>query len=166
METAELSSRHMWIISADSVFKSELKGFEKYAKISGMHFSMSRVSIFDGEKTSDSAISAKNTKIHMTSGVHCAIIQTRMAKKAVIPKISIKKLIMLSGNLEVVEEKEFSKCIIHSFYQIFSKDEEEITFTFSSSSFSDAYHEIKKDGVKGGNAAVKIDLAAWKIEDS
>ncbi|MDR3186946.1 MAG: hypothetical protein LBT63_00740 [Holosporaceae bacterium] len=166
LETAKESLRHVWLISADSIFKSELKGFEKYAKISGMELFMSRISLFDGEKTSDSAVSAKNTKIYMLSGVHSAIIQGRMAKKVVIPKISMKKLASLSGSLEVIEEKEFSKCIIHSFSQIFSPDREEIAFTFSCSSFSDSYTEIKKDGVKGGNAAVKIDFAAWKIEDS
>ncbi|MDR1333992.1 MAG: hypothetical protein LBJ71_02115 [Holosporaceae bacterium] len=127
---------------------------------------MSRVSLFDGEKTSDSAVSAKNTKIHMSSGTHCAIIQGRMAKKVVIAKISVKKLASLSGSLEVLEEKEFSKCIVHSFHQVFSPDKEEIAFAFSCSSFSDAYTEIKRDGIKGGNAAVKIDFTAWKIEDS
>ncbi|MDR2067771.1 MAG: hypothetical protein LBP41_02160 [Holosporaceae bacterium] len=131
-----------------------------------MEFSTSRISLFDGEKTSDSAISAKNTRIHMPSGVHSASILSRMAKKDVVPEISIKKLASLSGNLETLEEKKFSKCIVHSFNQILLPDKEEITFTFSCASFLGAYTEIKKDGVKGGNAAVKIDFATWKIEDS
>ncbi|MDR2766144.1 MAG: hypothetical protein LBB63_01625 [Holosporaceae bacterium] len=156
---------YVWLISADSIFKSNMKGYEEYSRFYGMEFSMSRVSLFDGEKTSDSAVSAKNVKIYIPTGTHCAMIQSRMAKKVVIPKISMKRIATLAERTETLEEKEFSQCIIHSFSRAFSDNREEISFTFSCLSFSDSYTSIKNDGTNGGKAAVKVDFAAWKIDD-
>jgi hypothetical protein len=155
-------SNYLWIVSADAVFKSNIEGFKDYAKILGMEFNVLRISSFDGAKTADSAVAACDIKIYIHSGAHCAMLQGRMAKGIIIPKITIKKVAMLSEKFEELEKKEFSKCVIQSFYRV----GELVIFTFRYSSYSDSYTEIEKDGTKSGTAAIKVDLVSWKIEDS
>ncbi|MDR1561392.1 MAG: hypothetical protein LBS23_03495 [Holosporaceae bacterium] len=153
---------YMWFISADSIFKSNVTEFKDYARIFGIEFCISRFSLFDGSKSSDSAVTAEDVKVYISSGIHSPMIQGRMAKGVIIPKITIKKVASLSGKLETLENKEFSKCVIQSFSRI----GEQIAFTFRYSSYSDSYTDIQVDGTKGGTAATKIDLVTWEIEDS
>ncbi|MCR5224694.1 MAG: hypothetical protein K6C34_01295 [Alphaproteobacteria bacterium] len=174
-----------WFISADKIFASNVEGFKDYSKFYEMEFRVARSSLFDFNrrkdnsdvdwelrmekdgwfnktKVSDSAIVADDVKIYMAPGRHCAMLQGRMAKGVVIPKITIKKTQYISGEIAVLETKEFLKCVIQSF----ERKGELVTFTFRYITFSDSYTDFKEDGTKLGNAAAKIDLSSWKIENS
>lgn len=161
-QIARLKHAHDWLISADKIFASNIKGFEDYSKFFGLKYRISKFSLFDKTKVSDSAVNAENVEIYIAPGRHCAMLQGRLAKCTIIPKITLKKVQNISGELTVLDEKEFSQCVIQSYQE----ELEIITFTFKYTSFSDAYTDHKEDGVKLGTAATKIDLANWKVESS
>jgi hypothetical protein len=156
------SPSYNWYISADQIFRSNTEGLEKFSKFFGMEFRISRFSLFDGEKSFDSAVSAKNVKIYMGAGGHCAMIQGRLTKGIVIPKIIIKKTAVLMGKTEILETKEFSKCVIQSFLLI----GEVVSFSFRYSSYADSYTDFNEDGTVRGTTASKIDLIKWEVENS
>jgi len=158
----EETSSFDWIISADKIFSSSMEGFTDFAKFFNMEFHVSRFSLFDGSKSSDSAVSARDVKIYIGSGRHCAMLQGRMAKGVVIPKITIKKVTRLMGEIATLEVKEFEQCLIQSFSVIGKVS----AFSFRYSSYSDSYTDFKEDGTKLGTAATQIDLAKWEIKDS
>jgi hypothetical protein len=155
-------STYDWYISADKIFKSSIEGFKDFSKILGMEFHVSRFSLFDGAKSSDSAVVAKDVNVYMESGVHCAMIQGRLAKGIVIPKITIKKTTFLVGKIEILETKEFSQAVIQSF----SIAGDVVSFSFRYSSYSDTYTDFDEKGINKGTAATKVDLAKWDVKDS
>jgi hypothetical protein len=161
-ELNEGSANYNWYISADKIFGSDVEELEDFSKIFGIEFHISRFSLFDGAKSSDSAVSARDVKIYMGSGIHCAMIQGRLAKGIVISKITIKKATSLKGKFEILETKEFSQCVIQSFSIV----GDTISFSFRYSSYSDSYSSFDLDGTSKGKAATKIDLAKWEVEDS
>jgi hypothetical protein len=89
------------------------------------------------------------------------MIQGNMANGKEIAKISLKKVLSISAKVEPLEEKEFSKCIIQSF----ERKGEIAAFTFRYNSYSDSYQDFKKDGMKLGKSATKVDLTTWEIEN-
>ena len=151
-----------WYISADKIFKSRVKGLEEFSNFFGMEFNVSRFSVFDRKKSFDTAVLAENIKIYMSAGGHCAMIQGHLTKSIVIPKITIKKTTVLTGKIEILETKEFLKCVIQSF----SLTGDIVFFSFSYSSYSDFYTDFNKDGTTRGTAGVKIDLTKWEVENS
>jgi hypothetical protein len=157
-----LESSYSWYISADKIFKSNIPGFTDFSRIFGIEFQISRFSLFDGSKSSDTAVAAKDVKIYMKSGTHCAMIQGRLSKGVVIPKITIKKNAVLIGKTETLETKEFSQCVI----QLFSVVGDVVSFSFRYSSYSDTYTDFDDAGTNKGTAATQIDLAKWEIKDS
>jgi hypothetical protein len=161
-EISDKESAYLWYISADKIFKSNAEGFNDFARIFGIEFYVSRFSLFDGSKSSDSAVAAHDVKIYMEPGIHCAMIQGRLAKGIVIPKITVKKTTFLMGKNETLESKEFSQCVIQSFSSV----GDVISFSFRYSSYSDTYTDFDENGTNKGTAATKIDLAKWEIEDS
>jgi hypothetical protein len=148
-----------WLISADNIFESEIEGFKDYAKFYSMEFSISKFSLFDGMKSSDSAVCAKDVKIYMPSTRFCAMIQGNLAVGKEISKIILKKITITGGSIEVLEEKEFTKCVI----QQFERKGETSAFTFRYKAYSDSYQDFKSDGIKLGKAATKIDLTTWEV---
>jgi hypothetical protein len=151
-----------WYISADGIFGGNVNGFENFSKIFGIEFYISRFSLFDGKKSPDSAVSARDVKVYMGSGVHCAMIQGRLAKGIVIPKITVKKTAFLMEKIETLETKEFSQCVVQSF----SISGDAVSFSFRYASYSDSYSSFDEKGVNKGKAAAKIDLAKWEVENS
>ncbi|MDR0968830.1 MAG: hypothetical protein LBL99_04360 [Holosporaceae bacterium] len=158
----EGSPKYDWFISADKIFSCETEGFEDYAKIFGIEFCVSRFSLFDGAKSSDSAVAARDLKVYMSSGTHCAMIQGRLAKGIVVSKITIKKAASIGGKFQTLETKEFSQCVV----QTFSIVGDVVSFSFRYSSYSDAYASFNEDGTSKGTAATKVDLAKWEVENS
>jgi hypothetical protein len=158
----ESSSIYDWYISADKIFGGGPDGLEDFARIFGIDLHISRFSLFDGAKSSDSAVAARDVKIYMGSGTHCAMIQGRLAKGVVIATITVKKTAILMGKLEILETKEFSQCVIQSFSIV----GDTVCFSFRYSSYSDTYAQFGEDGTSKGTAATKIDLAKWEVEDS
>lgn len=153
---------YMWLISADKIFASNITGFETYSRFLGVKYRISKFSLFDKTKISDSAVAAEDVEIYITPGRHCAMLQGRLAKCTVIPKITLKKIQSISGELAVLEEKEFSQCVIQSFQESL----EIVTFSFRYASYSDSYTDYKEDGVKLGTAATKIDFTNWSVKAS
>lgn len=148
-----------WLISADKIFESEIKGYKEYARFFSMEFEISRFSLFDGKKSSDSAVCAKDVKIYLPPSRFCAVIQGNLASGKEISKIILKRVEMKEGTLEMMEEKEFVKCVIQSF----ERKQEIASFTFRYKEYSDTYQDFKSDGKKAGKSAMKIDLATWKV---
>jgi hypothetical protein len=157
----ENSTRYDLFISADKIFKSNAVGLEDFFRIFSMEFCVSRFSLFDGAKSSDSMVLAHDVKICVASGSHCAMIQGRLAKGVAIPKIIIKKVMVLE-KIECLEAVEFSQCVVQSFSII----ERGALFSFRYSSYSYSYKDFKEDGTLRGSAAVAVDLAKWETEDS
>ncbi|MDR1333610.1 MAG: hypothetical protein LBJ71_00115 [Holosporaceae bacterium] len=155
-------SSYNWYVSADKIFKSNVEGFTDFARILWIEFHVSRFSLFDGTKSSDTAVAAKDVKVYMISGPHCAMIQGRLAKGVVIPKITINKTAVLMGKIEIFEKKEFSQCVIQSF----SVAGDVVSFSFRYSSYSDTYTDFDETGTNKGTAATQIDLAKWEVKDS
>jgi hypothetical protein len=79
-----------------------------------------------------------------------------MAKNIIIPKIIVKKISSLMGNIEILETKEFSQCVIQSF----SIRGEIVSFSFRYLSYSDSYVDFGEDGAKQGNVATEADSNA------
>ncbi|MDR3151550.1 MAG: hypothetical protein LBT67_01705 [Holosporaceae bacterium] len=157
---AKSETGQFWCISADKVFSSDVDGLNDFSKFYDMDFLVKKVSLFDGEKSSDSIVCAEPVTIYMPAGRSCAMIQGYLANRKEISKIIIKKIIPLAGSWEAVEEKEFSKCIVQSF----GRRGEIALFSFRYSAYSDSYVDLKKDGSKMGTAATKVDLATWEVE--
>lgn len=151
-----------WLISAEKIFSSEIEGYKEYAKFFYMEIFINRFSLNDGVKTSDSAVCGRDVKIHMPPSRSCAAILSKLASGKEISKISIKKVAFLSGELNTLEEKEFTKCFVQSF----ERNGEIIAFSFRYASYSDAYQDFKPDGSKLGKSATKIDLTTWEVEGS
>jgi hypothetical protein len=159
--TNPYSSQYKWMISADKIFSSEDEGLEEYTNFFKMEFCISRVSVLDGAKSSDSIIMAQDVKVYLPSGSHCAMIQSRLANGQEIAKITLKKLFPILGKFESLEEIEFSKCIVQSF----ERQGEMAAFTFRYTSYKDTFHRFKSDGSKKGTAATSIDLVKWEVKD-
>ncbi|GHT97868.1 hypothetical protein FACS1894126_2690 [Alphaproteobacteria bacterium] len=151
-----------WLISADKIFSSEIEGLKEFARFWDIDFAVTRFSLFDGAKSSDSAVCAKDVKIYMPPGRSCAMLQGYLANGKEISKITIKKVKPISGKFEALEEKEFSKCIVQSF----ERRGDMAAFGFRYSSYSDSYTDFKEDNSKLGTSATKVDLATWEIESS
>jgi hypothetical protein len=158
----ENSTRYDLFISADKIFKSSITGLEDFLKIFNMEFGVSRFSLFDGAKSSDTMVLAQDVKIHMNSGSHCAMIQGRLAKGIAIPKITVKKVTLLMEKIECLETIEFSQSVVQSFSIV----ERGVLFSFRYSSYSYSYKDFKEDGTLRGSAAVAIDLVKWETENS
>ncbi|GHT91785.1 hypothetical protein FACS1894122_04710 [Alphaproteobacteria bacterium] len=151
-----------WVISADKIFSSDIDGLKEFAMFWDIDFAVTRFSLFDGAKSSDSAVCAKDVRIYMPPGRSCAMLQGYLANGKEISKIKIKKVAPISGKLEALEEKEFSKCIVQSF----ERRGDMAAFGFRYSSYSDSYTDFKDDNTKLGTSATKVDLATWEIESS
>lgn len=149
-----------WLISADKIFSSDIEGFKEYSKFYQMEISIRRFSLNDGTKMSDSVICGKDVKIYMPPSRSCAMILGNLANGKEISKIIVKKVMFLSKELTVIEEKEFTKCFVQSF----ERNGEIASFTFRYSSYSDKYQDFKTDGSKLGTAATKLDLTTWEVE--
>jgi hypothetical protein len=156
------ANHYDWYISADKIFHSEIEALKDFSKILSMEFHIERFSLFDKAKVSDSAVLSRDVRIYMGSGKHCAMIQGRLAKGVVIPKITVKKTTTLMKKIETLETKEFSQCIVQSFSVV----GDIVVFSFRYSSYSDSYTDFSEKGTKAGNAAVSIDLAKFEIKDS
>jgi hypothetical protein len=149
-----------WLISADKIFESNVNGFTNYAEFHYMEFFISRFSLYDGMMSSDSVVCARDVKIYLPPSRFCAVIQGNMASGKEISKIIIKKVFPSNGEIAVIEEKEFEKCIIQSF----ERNRDVVIFTFRYTSYSDSYQDFKHDGVKLGKAATKINLTTWEVK--
>ncbi|MDR2157829.1 MAG: hypothetical protein LBO02_00740 [Holosporaceae bacterium] len=155
-------SAYEWYISADKIFHSDVDGLEDFAKFFGMEFHISKFSLFDGIKSSDSAVLARDVKIFIGPGSHCAMIQGRLAKGVAIPKIIVKKTAVLIDKIEALETKEFFQCILQSFSTVGETN----SFSFRYASYADNYTDFNEEGKKLGTVATKIDLAKWEVEES
>jgi hypothetical protein len=161
LEEVSSSSRGFyWLISADKIFASSIDEYAEYAKFYFLEFSVSRFSLFDGAKSSDSAVCSRDVKIYMPPSGACAIIQSNLANGKEVSKIITKKVSSLSGKREALEEMEFTKCIIQSF----ERRDELVTFTFRYTSYSDSYQDFNSDGTKSGKSAVNVDLTTWEVK--
>jgi len=147
-----------WIISADSIFSSEINKYDTYARFYYMEFFINKFSQYDGQEMSNSAICGHDVKIFLPPSTSCAMILGHLSKE--IEKISIKKITLLGGEVQVLEEKEFSKCSIQSF----ERKGEMAAFTFRYVNILDSYHDFQPDGVKRGTTSTTIDLSTWEVE--
>ena len=158
---SDQQSPNYWLISADKIFSSSSSEFKDFSIFLDIEFAIRRSSITSNGKNSDSYVCAEEVKIYMPVGRYCAMLLSRLGNKALIPKITIKRLMRVSDKLTPVEEKEFQNCSIQSF----ARKGDIIAFTFRYHSFSDAYTEFKLDGSKLGTSAANIDLVTWKVEE-
>ena len=159
IEPAE--SNYHWLISADKIFSSNIKDFTEFSRFFGMEFGIRRSSIYNEGKHGDSYVCGEEVKIYISPGRHCAILQSRLADKAPIKKIIVKKVASLNQEITVLEEKEYQNCSIQSF----ERKGENVAFTFRYTAFSDSYTDFKKDGTKLGTSATSIDLVTWKVQE-
>lgn len=148
-----------WLISADKIFFSEIKGYEKFSRFIGMEFNIRKFSVYDGDKSHDSSIKSEDVVISILPGRYCAAIEGSLAKGVKISSIILKKVMLIQKKVEVIEEKIFKDCILETF----SRKGEIVTFSFRYTSFSDTYNEFKNDGTKLGSSVTEIDLIKWKI---
>ncbi|MDR0632166.1 MAG: hypothetical protein LBF54_02945 [Holosporaceae bacterium] len=146
------STDYDWWISADQIFKSDVEGLEDFARIFKMEFNVEKISKFKGSRSFDSTMAKQSVKIYMGSGVHCAMIQGRLAKGVVIPKITIKKTTTIMGKMETLEMQEFSQCVIMSFSVV----GDVVSFPFQYFSCSYTYTEFKEDGSQSGTAVAEV----------
>ena len=152
-------TEHWWLISADKIFESTMDGYKEFARFFSMEFEISRFALFDGQKSSDSSVCAKDVKIYLPPSRFCAALQSNLASGKEISKIILKKVGFMNQKLDTIEEKEFTKCVI----QTFERKQEIASFTFRYAGYSDTYQDFKRDGTKSGKAATKIDLPTWKV---
>lgn len=147
-----------WIISADDIFSSKFEGFEKYAELYHIEYFMYRSLLYDQTQTAESSIFAKEVRINMPSGIHCAMLEMRLAKAQKINEIIIKKVGLLNKKNTVFEDKKFKNCTINTF----GVKNEIVEFSFIYTSVHDTYSKFLQ-GSKSGSAAAKIDLVKWEV---
>ena len=150
-----------WFISADKIFSSQVEQYEDYGKFHYMELLINKFSMHDDAKSTDSAVCGHDVKIFLPPSRSCAMILGNLASGKEISKIFIKKTALLYNAINVLEEKEFSKCTIQSF----ERKGEIAAFSFRYVSYFDSYQDFKA-GAKLGKSATKIDLATWEIENS
>lgn len=160
--------KFMWLISADKIFSSKIqetkdkKEYTNFAQFYHIEYMIYKSFLFDQTKTAESSVFAKEVHIYMPPGSHCAMLEGRMAKSVIIPKIVIHKVDNINGKLFALEKKEFNQCIINAF----GLKDSMIGFSFRYTSLSDSYAKFKPDGSQEGSAAVQIDLVKWEIKQS
>jgi hypothetical protein len=152
--------QYQWLISADKIFSSEWEGFEDYARFFDLDFYIYRFCMSSEGKVADRNLCAENIKIYIPNGSHCAVIQSHLAQGKEISKITIKKVSSILDNTVILEEKEFSKCFVQTFF----RKGESAVFSFRYSSYSDTYTDFKPDGTKKGTAGVSVDFIKWEIK--
>jgi hypothetical protein len=152
-------SKYEWFISADKIFSCEVEEFKEFSRFYGMEFEIYKFSTPEGEKTYDTSVCAKNVKVYIPNGSHCANIQNCLAQGKAIETITLRKVATISNKKQILEEKKFSNC----FLQAFKRKEEVASFLFRYSSYKDEYTDFEEDGTKKGTAAVSVDLIKWEI---
>lgn len=156
--TKSNETKFSWLISADNIFESHIKGYEKFARFFYFDFLITRFSLFDKMKLSDSAIRAEDIKVYLEPSRFCASIQGCLASGRKISKVIMEKVKEKSGSVESVEKIECEECYVQSFFR--TKDV--ASFTFRCLKYSDSYQDFGVDGKKQGKAAVKLDLNTWQ----
>lgn len=151
-------TKFVWLISADNIFESRIKGYEKYARFFYWDFSISKLSLFDEKRLSDSCIFAKDIKVYLEPSRFCASIQCYLTNGYKIPKLTMQKVITRSNIIEMKEKVECEECYIQSF----ERTREVACFSFRCTGYSDSYQDFGVDGKKLGKAATKISLTTWK----
>lgn len=152
-------TKFSWLISADSIFESQIKNYEKFARFFYMDFLIEKFSLFEGKKLSDSTIHAADIRVFLEPSRFCASIQSCLATGRKISKIIMEKVEEKSGKVEMVERMECEECYVQSF----ARTKEIANFTFRCTSYSDSFQEFGIDGKKKGKAAVKMNLTTWKV---
>ena len=157
-----ISDNHVWLISADKIFSSEIENYTNFAKLYHIEYFIYKSFLYDQTKTAESSVYAREVHINMQSGVHCAMLEGRMAKSVIIPQITIQKVRFLNKKITILEKKEFKQCVINAF----GLKDDLIGFSFRYTSISDSYSKFKPNGTQGGSAAAQIDLVKWEIKQS
>lgn len=158
----EISDKCIWLISADKIFSSTIENFTNYAKLYHIEYHMYKSFLYDQTQTAENSVYAKEVHVYMPSGVHCAMLEGRMAKSIIIPQITIQKVGFLSKKIAVWEKKEFKKCVINAF----GLKDNVIGFSFRYTSISDSYSKFKPNGSQEGSAAAQIDLVKWEVKQT
>lgn len=165
-EFKENRTECMWLISADKIFPDEFTILtdksEKVpcSQIYHLEFMIYKAFLYDQTKTAESSVYAREVHIYMPSGIHCAMLESRMAKATIIPKITIFKSCTINGTLNALEKKEFNNCVINAF----GIKDDLIGFAFRYTSLKDFYIQYKSNGTKEGSATTDIDLVKWEIK--
>lgn len=148
-----------WVISAEKIFSSEMSNFKEFARIFDVGFSMNEFSVIDGPKFADSVVQAHDVTVSMPLGSHVVMVQKYLAKRTVLKKILIKRLVMINNKLSVVDELEFNDAK----FQSFSIQNDLVSFSFRYHTYSYSYTSYKNDGSKGGTSAMSVD-AKWDVK--
>ena len=149
-----------FLISADDIFSSKIKGYEKFAAILHTSNAFSRSVMYNGNKITEATLNAEELKVEMLQGCHCAMLLGRLAKSVVISKITILSTQLIKGKRIELYKKEFSKCVL----QTYSEQDDICSFSARFNALNVSYENLKPDGTKQGNAAAKIDLLKWKVD--
>ena len=158
----------MWLISSDKIFPDEFTILsDKSEKVPcsqlyHLEFMIYRSFLYDQTKTAESSVYAREVHVYMPSGIHCAMLESRMAKAVIIPKITIFKSCTINGTLCALEKKEFSNCVINAF----GMKDDLVGFSFRYTSLKDFYVQYKSNGTKDGSASADIDFVKWEIKSS
>ncbi|MBO7454730.1 MAG: hypothetical protein K5766_02945 [Alphaproteobacteria bacterium] len=153
---------YKWLISADKIFSSKIEKFTDFAELYHIEYMIYKSFLYDQTKTAESSVYAKEVHIYMSPGIHCAMLQGRMAKSVIIPKITINKVKHIEGKLSILEKKEFKQCMINAF----GLRDDTIGFSFRYTSLNDSYNKFNPDNTSAGNAGVQIDFVKWEVKSS
>ncbi len=158
----------MWLISADKIFPDQFTILtdkaEKVpcAQLYHLNFMIYRSFLYDQTRTAESSVYAREVHAYMPSGIHCAMLESRMAKAAIIKTITIYKSCTIDGTLCALEKKEFNNCVINAF----GIKDDLIGFAFRYTALKDFYVQYKPNGTKEGSASTDIDFVKWEIKSS
>ncbi|MDR0556000.1 MAG: hypothetical protein LBG20_03270 [Holosporaceae bacterium] len=144
------ASRYNWYISADNIFKGKVKGLEDFSQIFVAEFNITKSS--PSERSSNPVMVMKGVKIYMPSGIHCAMIQGRLAKSIVIPKIILKRTSVINGKVEIIDEINFLQCIV----VLFAIIGDAVSFCFQYASMSYTHTALRPDGNRAGQAMAEL----------
>lgn len=153
---------YKWLISADNIFSSEIDKFTNFAELYHIEYIIYKSFLYDQTKIAGSSVYATEVHVYMPPGVHCAMLQGRMAKSITIPQITIQKVQSVNGKLSTLEKKEFKQCIINAF----GLRDNTIGFSFRYTSLKSSYNKFNPDNTSAGNAVVQIDFVKWEVKSS
>ena len=143
-----------WLISADTIFSSEIDGYAKYSPILTVQFGIKQISMLDANNRANFSFCADNIQITMRSGKYGPELQRRMQQSK---SALIKEIIIIKTNeqkkLEIIEEKKYKECVIQSFFY----NNDYIEFSFKCKKYEDKYIELNK-----GQTSVSVDLTTME----
>ncbi len=153
-----------YVVRCKDIFSSSMKGLEDCAPCDWVKTGGSRITTFDssGKLNGDTTISGKDPIVCMQYGPWAPILQQYMYTGTKLEKISIYRLMDINGEKIIIQQLNYTTCLIKTYDQ----EADKILFTFCFVSLEDLQIAYTQDGHKLGQNGMKFDFSMLKVQSS